>query len=203
MKSKKIILVVILVILIIALAVCGDVARKMRIFGKIEEEVSKYNNYENYYIKLENSSGYTQEYFKMGNKEKLVTVNTVGMAQIKVTEYYDGTKKVIYTETPENRIAKTVEGASVNQPVLWSLGFENSGYWIKIAMTTSVKESDYNDKKCYYIDGSYLQDTYIEEDTGLTLANKNGESKIKYEYKFDTVKESDFEIPDAEKYEEQ
>ena len=61
-------MVILLIVFIIVIAFCANIARKMIIFGKIEEKMSNYNNYKNYYVKVDDARGFIQEYFCMDNK---------------------------------------------------------------------------------------------------------------------------------------
>lgn len=206
MKNKKILISLVLVIIASVLLFLGLTVRKMIIFREIKENSSKYENSNNYYEKVSNTSGINIEYFCKENKsKKIIITEKNGIKQI--TNYSNGEKANTYIIQSDGKKVATLDTNKLGEPNILGFQFEgNFWYWLKMAMTSNIKKTELNGKECYYINGSHLKETYVERETGLILKMQDGivnNEPIIYEYyyEFGNVVDNDFIEPDISEYE--
>ncbi len=206
MKNKKIVISLGLVIIASVSLFLGLTARKIIIFREMKENSSQYENNNNYYEKVSNTSGISIEYFCKENKSKKIIINDKnGIKQI--TNYSNGEKANTYIIQSNGKKVAILDTNKLEKPNILGFQFEgNFWYWLKMAIMSNIKKNELNGKECYYINGSYLKETYVEKETGLILKMQDGvidnEPVIyEYYYEFGNVVDNDFIEPDISEYE--
>ena len=214
MKKKKIIIaILIMTLLCIILFICLTL-RKVTIMRNISKIASKYNNYENYYEKITNTTQkITTEYYKNGDQTKTIMNRDAGENSTTITYFNKNGKNNSYYEpvNGQKKARLNNEGAMLQTNIIVLTFGDNFGYDFYSATKTIIKNTILNGKECYLfkdiVYGNYM---YIEKDTGLILKmqdgyisdenNKDTPIIVEYEYKFDTVTDNDFIEPDISQY---
>lgn len=206
MKNKKILICLVLIIIVSISLFLGLTTRKLMIFRELKAKSSQYENISNYYERVSNTSGINIEYFCKEDKAKLIIISEKYEPR-KITVCSNGEKTNTYIEESNGNKITTTDPNKAEKPNI--LGFQFEGdfwYWLKMAIISNIKKTELNGKECYYINGSYLKETYVEKETGLILKMQNGTKNnepiiYEYYYEFGKVEDNDFIEPDISEYE--
>lgn len=213
MKVWKKILIVVGVIFAIFVI---HTVRNMIILRGLETEVAKYVDSKNHYEKIINNTIQTMtvtEYYCKDDKAILnltTTIKETGEVR-KLTNYFDGEKTNTYIDTNGEKIALLNSNGIPSKIMIISMNFDdNLWYLLQVSATSFIKSEEYNGKECYSINGSFLDETYIEKETGLMVRSIQGTSQdengnksdivVEYYYEFDNVNDSVFVEPDLTEY---
>ena len=211
-------------LLIIFIIFATSTARKVIIISNLSSKAEKYESSTNYkkttcYYFAEGNYGKGETY-RLGNKIKVITDNITGEDRTIMRTY--GELKIldeqglhqylanVYTETKERKTLHLNENTMIESGPQNVLHTKNWWNLLLYAIPTSIRETDYNGEKCYYIanfegDNSYSpRGMYISKQTGLVIGLNNpmeGEKTcVYYQYEFDKVTEKDFTEPDRTEY---
>lgn len=213
MKLWKKILIVVGVIFAIFVI---HTVRNMIILRGLETEVAKYVDSKNLYEKIINNTIQTTtvtEYYCKDDKAILnltTTIKETGEVR-KLTNYFDGEKTNTYIDTNGEKIALLNSNGIPSKIMIISMNFDdNLWYLLQVSATSFIKSEKYNGKQCYSINGSFLDETYIEKETGLMVRSIQGTSQdengnksdivVEYYYEFNNVNDSVFVEPDLTEY---
>lgn len=215
---KKVLLLLLLIIFILGLMII----RKMVIIKDLDNKVSSYENYKNYYIKETTYSGNSitiSEIYKKDNKSLIILTNynfeNDGKNVIKV--FNDSNNTNTYYETDNNKkIAYLNQKNNIQLNITNEVETKNFFNLLVKALNTRISSKNCNEKLCYAIETiippKYSDITYIEKDTGLVV-RKSGitgtvdsdeittDNVEDYIYSFDTVTDSDIIEPNIDEYE--
>ena len=213
MKIWKKILIIIGIIFIIFII---HTVRNMIILRGLETKVSKYVDSQNHYEKIINNTIQTTtvtEYYCKDDKAILnltTTLKDTGEVR-KLTNYFEGEKTNTYIDANGDKIAMLDSNGIPSKIMIISMNFDDN-FWIllQVSATSFIKSEEYNGKQCYSINGSFLDETYIEKETGLMVRSIQGTSQdetgnksdivVEYYYEFDNVDDSVFVEPDLSEY---
>ncbi len=206
MKVLKFILLALILIYFIV------VGRRTLIMFSLSEKAKENKLYDNYYAKLYSYHGDSLTITESYNKgEDYLTTMTrfVNGNQIqKLTYYKKGNEKLFLTESEGKKYikdAETIMHASVSPITYLSDGILAN---IQRAFITGIDFAYCNGKECYVINENSLE-RYIDKETGLAVREIQKSNKdtiggtdviVDFEYKFNTVKESDIIRPDTSDY---
>lgn len=216
MKIWKKILIIIGIIFIIFII---HTVRNMIILRGLETKVSKYVDSQNHYEKIINNTIQTTtvtEYYCKDDKAILnltTTLKDTGEVR-KLTNYFEGEKTNTYIDANGDKIAMLDSNGLPSKIMIISMNFDdNLWYLLQASATSFIKSEECNGKECYNVDGAFLDEMYIEKDTGLIIKSYQGMTKdengnksdivVEYYYEFDNVDESVFVEPDISEYEVQ
>ncbi|MDO5555821.1 MAG: hypothetical protein Q4G09_04040 [Clostridia bacterium] len=215
MNKKKMLKLVLLVILILIAIFLGFTIRKMIIIKNLNQKVAKYVNDDNHYEKIINYSGSTTtttDYYCKGNQSVLfLNATTATGEERKLTNYYKEEKVNTYIESSEDKIALLDSNALPSKVTIVDI-YCGDNLWdlFKIAMSTSIKNAEYNGKECYILSLGNTEESYIEKATGLRLKAKDGSTTdgngntiptiVEYHYEFGNVNEDIFIEPDISQF---
>lgn len=217
MDKKKIVKIMIWIFVICILMFLGLTARKMVILNNLAKKVQPYIQSDNYCEKIVNNSGSTTtvtEYYCKGDKALLslnTTVKATGVTR-KLINYYEGEKTNTYMETGENKIALLDTFGAPSKVMIIGIDFDdNLWYLFQMAVTSSIKSAEWQGKECYFINGDWMQETYIEKETGLMLKRTDGTETmengnasdiiVEFQYEFGNVTDENLVEPNVEEYE--
>lgn len=216
-SKLKILRRILLTIFILIIIFLGFTVRKMIIINDLNNKASKYEEINNYYIKIINDSGSTttvSQYYSKGNNAILylnTNIKSTGQTR-KLINYYKGDKTNTYIEADGNKVALLDTDGLPSKIRIVTLDYGNS-IWnlFQGALATSIKTGEYNGKECYILSLGKNSETYIEKATGLRIKAKEGIAvdnngnetpiKVEYYYEFGNVKDDIFAEPDISQYE--
>lgn len=213
MKLWKKILIIIGIIFIIFII---HTVRNMIIISSLENKVAKYIDSKNHYEKIINDSGQTTTVTKYYCKDENAvthletTVKATGEVR-KLSNYYKGEKTNTYIDANGDKIAILDSNGLPSKIMIISMNFDDN-FWtlLQVSVTSFIKSEEYNGRQCYSIKGSFLDECYIEKETGLMVRAIQGTSEdengnkydivVEYYYEFDNVDDSVFIEPDISEY---
>ena len=227
-NKMRVLKTIILLILLIFVAATG---RKIYIISDLSSKAEKSITYTNYHktIYSHEKGNYTKsEIFSLENKKKIVTTiisdegkKTMTMYGTKTGEDSQGFEQYLintYIETEDSKTAKLNQNGGISVDPQNPLYTENIVQLILQSIPTSIKETTFYNKECYYIsnfEGVYSpgpEGMYIDKETGLLIGlaayeykNPDGtEGRMpasEYLYEFDVVTDTDFVEPDISEFE--
>lgn len=206
MKALKFI---ILALIIIYIAIVG---RRTFIMAVLSEKAKENQLYNNYYAKLYSYQGdsltITESYNKGEDHLTTMTRFVNGNQIQKMTHYKKRTEQLLLTEFEGKKYiqnSKEMIGGYILPVTYVSDGFlANMQYAFIIGIDTAYC----NGKECYVIKGNSYE-RYIDKETGLAVRNIEKSNKetarqtdmvVDYDYKFNTVTDSDIVKPDTTGY---
>lgn len=213
MKLWKKILIIIGIILVIFVI---NTVRNMIILRSLATKVDTYANSQNHYEKIINETAQTTtvtRYYCKGENAVThleTTIKATGEVR-KLSNYYKGEKTNTYIDSNGDKIAMLDSNGIPSKIMIISMNFDDN-FWIllQVSATSFIKSEEYNGKQCYSINGSFLDETYIEKETGLMVRSIQGTSQdetgnksdivVEYYYEFDNVDDSVFVEPDLSEY---
>ncbi len=217
MNNKKIAKIMVWLLVVCLFVFLGLTTRKMLILNGLAKKVQPYIESNNYYEKIVNnsvSSTTLTEYYCKGDKAVLslnTTIKATGETR-KLINYYEGEKTNTYMETGENKIALLNTLGVPSKIMIIGIDFnDNLWHLFQMAATSSIKSAEWKGKECYFINGDWMQETYIEKETGLMLKRtdgsvtmENGDTSdivVEFEYEFGKVMDENLIEPNREEYE--
>lgn len=214
MNKKKILKIILLVILIMIVIFLGFTIRKMIIIKNLSNKVSKYVNDDNYYEKIANISGSTTtitEFYCKENKAVMFLNTTTDIGEErKLMNYYKGEKVNTFIESGENKIVLLDSNGLPKVSIVDIYCGNNLWDLVKVAISTSIKNAEYNGKECYVLSLGDTDESYIEKETGLrmkanegSIIDENGNNipiVVEYHYEFGNVNDDIFIEPDINQY---
>lgn len=208
-NKMKVLKFIILALIIIYVAIVG---RRTFIMASLSEKAKENQAYNNYYVKLYSYQGDSLTITESYNKgEDYLTTMTrfVNGNQIqKATYYKKGNEQLFLTEFEEKKYIKNIEtmlGGDILPVTYVSDGLLAN---MQYAFIIGIDKAYCNGKECYIIKGNSYE-RYIDKETGLAVRNIEKSNKeitrkndmvVDYEYKFNTVKDSDIVKPDTTGY---
>jgi len=216
LRIVKSIFILIFAIILITLAIT---IRKMIILNNLNEQVTKYVESNNVYVKISGNLNTGYEYMEIYKKdEKIKRILKMENEETYVTtiELPNETKK--YLDTPEYKQLIPTNDIIYNQQIINRPVYPGKTLKEKflIAISTKIENEKVDGKECYVLStfgknvlpdsyGGYIGKAYIEKDTGLILKHiesQNGKKfTTKYEYKFNKNTDEDMKEPDINQYE--
>ena len=208
-NKMKILKFIILAFIIIYIAVVG---RRTFIMASLSEKAKENQLYNNYYAKLYSYQGdsltITESYNK--GEDYLTTITKFANDnQIqKITYYKKGTEQLFLTEFEGKKYiqnSETMVGGHILPVTYVSDGFLAN---MQYAFIIGVDSTYCNGKECYVIKGTSYE-RYVDKETGLAVRNIEKSNKeitrqtdmiVDYDYKFNTVTDSDIVKPDTTGY---
>ena len=208
-NKMKILKFIILAFIIIYIAVVG---RRTFIMASLSEKAKENQLYTNYYAKLYSYQGdsltITESYNK--GEDYLTTITKFANDnQIqKITYYKKGTEQLFLTEFEGKKYiqnSETMVGGHILPVTYVSDGFLAN---MQYAFIIGVDSTYCNGKECYVIKGTSYE-RYVDKETGLAVRNIEKSNKeitrqtdmiVDYDYKFNTVTDSDIVKPDTTGY---
>lgn len=221
-----------IILLLIVFIFIGNTIRKMVIISQMSNKAETYVNSENYHIKYyiyNKDKTIISEQFVLGDKIKSTMIVLTPEKREKYAYYAkkygidkwgnNMCKTNIYTEIDNKKIAElnTDVGVTGGNPIN-SLETNNFLHLIKASIHSSIKDTTYEGKECYYISSNpkkcyfFYNNMHINKDTGLVInygacetiyvdGHIDRDPATDYIYEFDTVTEDDFIEPDISEYE--
>ncbi|MBR3134304.1 MAG: hypothetical protein IKG56_02460 [Clostridia bacterium] len=199
---KKVLKVVGISILVVLVLFMIHAIRNYIILSKINENVAKYVESNNMYMKTE-SDQVNVNYYRKDDKE----VAIMNKDNIKMSNYKIGEKNDQFVETGESKTAKLNLGSMTVQ-VANIAKFDTKWQRFMLGSVAFIRSKNYKDKACYVIDnlispyflvGDKCQYT-VEKDTGLLLKETTDGIVYEREYEFNKVEDSVFIEPDINEY---
>ena len=192
---RNILIIIVLLILII-------IGRKTFILSSLENKAQEHQNGQNYYLKLESYSEgkmtITEAYYKEEKSLVEITTYSKGVGEIKQTLYKSGEEIFSLIDNGDTKVFQNMGDISVKPVAFTSNSIFGNLY---MALTTSIDKVKLDGKECYIIkDGN--TEKFIDADTGLAIKlidNENNRT-TDYQYKYNTVKDTDVEKPDTTGY---
>lgn len=213
MNKKKVFICILLIILISVIVFLGITIRKMIIIEDLNKKSAKYVNDDNHYEKIINTSDLSEtiaEYYCKGEKAVVIltrTDKTTGEVA-KLSNYYTGDIANTYIDTGSDKVAFQNSNGLPSQIMV--IGFDyGDSIWnlFLLAVTSSIKNVEYQGKDCYLFNSRMADDCIIDKESGLRLKSKNGtegeeksEINVEYFYDFNEVDDSVFIEPDISEY---
>ena len=206
MKVLKFILLALIIIYL------GLVVGRTIIMTSLSGKAKENQSYDNYYAKLYSYQGdsltITESYNKGEDYLTTMTKFVNGNQVQKITYYKQGNEKLFLTEFEGKKYIQNpdaVVGGHISPVTYVSDGLlVNMTY----AFIIGIDKTYCNGKECYVIKGNSYE-RYIDKETGLAVRDIEKSSKtidrptdivVDYEYKFNTVKDSDILKPDTTGY---
>lgn len=210
MNKKKIVKIVLLVILVLILIFISCIIRKMVILKNLSEKVSQYTNSNNYYEKIVNNTGTTTEYYRKDNNTVIFITTIVDGKIRKVTKFTKEENANTYIESGEDKVALLNSEKGFGEIMIRGLDYNNFLDLFKLALATSIRSEEYNNKQCYVLSLGNLDEIYREKETGLVVKSKNGiiidedgneiDALAEFYYEFNNVNDNIFIEPDINQY---
>ena len=215
MPNKKIVKIVGIIILIIIAIYLVCILRNIIIIKKIQKKMEPYLSSQNYHIKSVLISNETNEiemtvnFYKKDAKNLTVIEKNQDGKDYKISIYDNGQRTDMFWDIPGGKIVQL--DTEKSQTIELYNYFQTGSAWETIiaSMSADIKSGEYNNKKCYIIDGyksslnlndQNINKTYIEKDTGLLLKLETSESINDREYEFNNVSEEMLKEPDIGDY---
>ena len=208
-NKMKILKFIILAFIIIYIAVVG---RRTFIMASLSEKAKENQLYNNYYAKLYSYQGdsltITESYNKGEDYLTTMTKFVNGNQIQKITYYKKGTEQLFLTEFEGKKYiqnSETMVGGYILPVTYVSDGFLAN---MQYAFIIGVDSTYCNGKECYVIKGTNYE-RYVDKETGLAVRNIEKSNKeitrqtdmvVDYDYKFNTVTDSDIVKPDTTGY---
>ncbi len=209
---KNVLKIILLIIVLLMVILIIHTIRNYVIVTDLQTKISKYNESANYYTKSitteKNGTILTMEYYKKDNKEVVFLERNLNEEITKMSMYNNGDRTDTFIETKDSKIAQLDSGEIMSINIYNHLETDNKWQTFLGCISSKIKSTDYNGKKCYIIKDfmsstslSYEgSETYIDKDTGLMVKTIEGEVVSEREYEFDKVDDSIFAEPDISKY---
>ena len=207
--SIEVLKFIILAFIIIYIAVVG---RRTFIMASLSEKAKENQLYNNYYAKLYSYQGdsltITESYNKGEDYLTTMTKFVNGNQIQKITYYKKGTEQLFLTEFEGKKYiqnSETMVGGHILPVTYVSDGFLAN---MQYAFIIGVDSTYCNGKECYVIKGTSYE-RYVDKETGLAVRNIEKSNKeitrqtdmiVDYDYKFNTVTDSDIVKPDTTGY---
>ncbi|MDO5555143.1 MAG: hypothetical protein Q4G09_00370 [Clostridia bacterium] len=215
MNKKKILKIIILVILVLIVIFLGFTIRKMIIIKDLNNKIAKYVNDNNHYERIINKSGSTTtiaDYYCKDDKAVMfLNTTTATGEERKLTNYYKDEKVNTFIESGGDKIALLDSNGLPSKVTIVDI-YCGDNLWdlFKIAVSTSIKSVEHNDKECYILSLGDTEKSYIEKETGLRVKANEGSTKdengntipviVEYYYEFGNVNDDIFMEPDISQY---
>ena len=208
-NKMKMLKFIILALIIIYIAIVG---RRTFIMVSLSKKATENQLYDNYYAKLYSYQGdcltITESYNKGENYLTTITRFVNGNQVQKITYYKKENEQLFLTEFEGKKYIQNSE-TMLNGHIL-PVTYVSDGLLanMQYALITGIDKTYCNGKECYIIKGNNYE-RYIDKETGLAVRNIEKSTKeitrkndivVDYEYKFNTVKDSDIVKPDITGY---
>ena len=212
MSKKKMFMMIGILLLIIIMIFLFFTFRKYSIIMGLQDKVSKYANSTNYHIKScaqeENGVTVSIEYYKKDDKEVIFIERNLNEEITKISMYNNGERTDTFIETKDSKIARLNNGTVMSMNIINYLETENNWQTFVESMKSKLRQTEYNGKECYVINGFVSlasltyegAEVYLEKDTGLCIKTVEGERVTTREYEFENVEDSIFIEPDIGQY---
>lgn len=215
--KKRIFITILLIMIIIVGTLFINIARKIIIIKDLQSKISKYQEKDNFYVKIITDS-FTSEKFVKDNKIKEVLHRNTDSGDIYIIQVTEDDEIRTYTinSNSKNLYIMKTEKNDERVKVGSYVDAENINELLYNSLVSKIYEEELDGEKCYVIDslkntniGAYVSETtsikiYLSKETGLAIkileTEENGKENIneRLEYKFDCVTDENMEEPDRE-----
>lgn len=203
-KQIKILRILLLIVLVILLII---IFRKALITIDLNSKSARYQEANNYYIKINSYQGdainILECYYKDGDYLSTLTRYSNIDEEYKITSYKKGEDEVCFIESEKEKFIQQSNLIAQLQIIdSTPKGFLNN---IIYALSIGINSEPCNGKETYKIDGLGALN-FVDKETGLVVRsmdktthriNSKTDLVVDYEYKFNTVQDSDIQRPDT------